>query len=153
MGVEIGVCGFAPLICEKSKVKIESAERMKTRMRRWREVMKASIKQCERSRLPEITQPIKFKDYLNAISSDCAKIIAVPNTVSMDPSSSFEVIANASQPIVLLVGPESGFSPAEVEIAVASGFTRLMLPGRTLRSQTTAVVLSALAVYSAGEKS
>lgn len=152
MGVEVGVCGFAPLICEKSKMKMESAERMKTKMRRWREIIKASITQCERSRLPEISRPIKFKEYLKAISSDCAKIIAVPSAVPLDSPPGFEAIANASQPIVLLVGPESGFSPTEVELAVASGFARLKLPGRTLRTQTAAVVLSALAVYSAGER-
>lgn len=152
MGVEIGICGFAPLICEKSKVKIDSAERMKTKMRRWRKVMKASIKQCERSRLPEITQPVKFKDYLRAISSERLKIIAIPNTVGQDSSLGFEAIVNASQSIVLLVGPDSGFSSAEVELASASGFTKLILPGRTLRTKTAAVVLSALAVYSACER-
>jgi 16S rRNA (uracil1498-N3)-methyltransferase len=59
-------------------------------------------------------------------------------------------LADGPQSVVLLVGPEGGFSPAEVAVATSAGFVSTSLGPRILRTETAAMVAVALAQAAAG---
>nr|WP_268871193.1 RsmE family RNA methyltransferase [Halomonas zincidurans] len=68
-----------------------------------------------------------------------------PATAS--PWSDRETIERAA----LLIGPEGGLSPAEVDAATAAGFTPLTLGPRILRTETAPVVVLTLLQYYFGD--
>src|SRR5690606_35035911 len=63
----------------------------------------------------------------------------------LDPRAEMPLVTRiADHPVeasaALLVGPEGGLSPAEIELAVASGFERVALGPLTLRTELAAVI-------------
>ena len=67
----------------------------------------------------------------------------VPGYACADGASPYDYPAPAA--VALLVGPEGGFSDAEVEQAISAGFAGLTLGPRVLRTETAA--LAALSVF------
>jgi 16S rRNA (uracil1498-N3)-methyltransferase len=62
----------------------------------------------------------------------------------------FRAIAPGVRRVILLVGPEGGFAPAEVEACARAGFASVGLGPRILRSETAAIVAVALAQGAGG---
>lgn len=147
MCCEIGVSAFAPLLTEKGKVKLEDEERQRRKLTRWREALKASIKQCERSRLPEIAPPQQLADFLTRQrESRNLRVIAHPAVTEAQSTEARTALRESASPLTLLVGPEAGFSDAEFQLAVRCGFLPLTVGERTLRAETAAPALAALAL-------
>ena len=97
--IELGASQFIPLISEfavKSKLSLE----------RLHSKAIASIKQCKRAKLPEITEPVKFIDLLNNSQGYDSIILADEN--GSQPSA-----AELGNRVLLIVGPEGGFSSHE----------------------------------------
>ncbi len=147
MCVEIGVSGFAPLLTEKSTIKLDDKARAERKLRRWREVLKSALKQSMRSRLPEISAPQKFSTYARQHQdSPVERIIAHPNASAPESAQAAALLTQNSEPLIILLGPESGFSPDEFDLAVSSGFHPLSLGERILRAESAAPALAALAL-------
>ena len=51
----------------------------------------------------------------------------------------------------IAIGPEGGFSPDELQACQLTGFQRIGLGPRILRTETAAVVVCALLLYEAGD--
>ena len=56
-----------------------------------------------------------------------------------------------SREACVLIGPEGGFSAAEVEQAAAAGFQRISLGRRILRTETAAIMVIGLIQYELGD--
>ena len=150
MCAEIGVNAFIPLLTEKSKVKLEDEARARRKLTRWRDVLRSAIKQCERSRIPEISPPVEFSAFVDEWRrSRKSGIIAHPAVSNTDSAPARETLTNSTDPLLILVGPESGFSEAEFSLALESGFLPLNLGRRTLRAETAAPALATLALLPA----
>ncbi|MFQ5608055.1 MAG: RsmE family RNA methyltransferase [Candidatus Zixiibacteriota bacterium] len=145
MCVEIGVSGFAPLLSHKSRIKLGDNSRIERKLRRWREIIKA-----ERSRLPEISAPQAFESYVRRLEGNpLERIIAHPSAGEMQSARAQAILGATKQPLVLLVGPEAGFTPEEFEQALRCGFEPLSLGDRILRAETAAPALASLALLGA----
>ena len=111
---------------------------------RWRRVAIASAKQCGRAVVPEISPVTEFTALLEAP-------VFGPVIMCLEPGAA-EGVADATgvggdrpAAALVLVGPEGGWSAAEVRLARARGAVPLRLGPRTLRAQTVpTVALSAL---------
>ncbi len=136
--VELGVARLVPLMTERGVAR-ESAAAVE-RLRR--AVVEAS-KQCGRNRLMEIGAPESLNDFLNANAGAALRLIAEPGAPDVA-----EVVAEFSgrgvaRPLVaLVVGPEGGFTAAEVELALAAGWQAVGLGKRILRVETAALALA-----------
>lgn len=150
MCTEIGVSGFAPLLSDRSKIKLESDERIKRKISRWREALKAALKQSERSRLPEIAAPQSLESYVRGlpqlVGSADRRIIAQPGAALTESRRGFDYLNEDDSPLIILVGPEAGFSPEELKIATSASFAPMGLGERTLRAETAAPALASLAL-------
>jgi 16S rRNA (uracil1498-N3)-methyltransferase len=60
-------------------------------------------------------------------------------------------VSGAPDAVLAVVGPEGGFSAAEVEQASACGFRAVGLGPRTLRAETAAVAAAALCQFLWGD--
>jgi 16S rRNA (uracil1498-N3)-methyltransferase len=148
-GTELGVKRFVPIISERSKVKLDDPTKASAKTRRLERVALAAIKQCRRSYRPDISLPVSFAEYMKQADSEDLKLIFQPG----DRVPSLEQIRIDAQTkrITALVGPESGFTPDEVDLAGKAGFILVSLGPRILRTETAGPVACALVMNMLGE--
>jgi 16S rRNA (uracil1498-N3)-methyltransferase len=120
---ELGVTDFTPLVTERGVVKATDAKVDKLR----RAVIEAS-KQCGRNVLMRIHPPARWLDWCGTQSG--RRLIAHPGEAARGV---------AAGPATIAIGPEGGFTDAEVSAALAVGWERLSLGPRILRVETAAV--------------
>lgn len=137
---ELGVTAIQPLATERSVVKL-GGERADKRLAHWQHVVIAACEQCGRNRVPAVAQVQKFYAYLAAVDRDQRLLMLSPEAAMPLKT------ARRSVGVVLLVGAEGGFAPAEFQAAEAAGFEPVRLGPRILRTETAPV--AALAVLQA----
>ena len=130
---ELGVARIAPIVTERTEVKLD-AERADKRAAHWRGVLASACEQSGRARLPELLAPRSLGDFLAAEKS-ALKLVLDPN----EPRTLAQVQPASGQSICLLVGPEGGLSERDLAAARAAGFTGLRLGPRILRTETAAL--------------
>jgi RsmE family RNA methyltransferase len=78
----------------------------------------------------------------------------VPFLIAMDnvrPEGSLSHLSPGRRPVVLAIGPERGWSDRERGMLEESGFLRLSMGGRALRTETACVAAVAVALEKIGE--
>jgi 16S rRNA (uracil1498-N3)-methyltransferase len=146
---ELGMSRWVPFFSEHS-IPRPDAKRMSSRVERWNEIAKESLKQCRRTTSPEISQPVDFHQAIHTDSDADLKIIFWENepcTLKKSPAS------ETQQPskIIIMLGPEGGFSQKEIESAKSSGFISASLGPRILRAETASLVSCVLIQYLYGD--
>jgi 16S rRNA (uracil1498-N3)-methyltransferase len=133
---ELGVYAIIPLLTERTIPRSAKIDR-------WQHLCLAAMKQSERCVLPEVRHLMSFDEFLESAPKDGDRFIAhEKSTVPLPfPGES----ANASA--IMCVGPEGGFSDAEIERAENAGFTSVALGPRRLRTETAALKLLALTLH------
>jgi 16S rRNA (uracil1498-N3)-methyltransferase len=133
---ELGVTAIVPLISERT------LKRPTGRPARWREIALEACKQSGNNYLPEIHPPQDARAFLNAPGTFDLKLIA-----SLQPDSKPLKAVLADSPIhplavssvLLLIGPEGDFTPAELAAAKSAGCLPLALGPLVLRAETAAL--------------
>ena len=143
--VELGVAAIQPISAERSIVRL-SAERAMRRLEHWRRLVISACEQCGRNRIPEVAAPATLQDWLGRLP---ARSAAGELRVLLSPTAQTSIgsLPEQATRIVLLAGPEGGFSPAEVAAALSRDFVAVRLGPRILRTETAA--LAALAAIHA----
>ena len=130
--VECGVASITPLLTERCNVKL-SGERALKRQRHWQAIAVSAAEQCGRARVPQVGVPVKFGDWL--LHNRLPGVIA---DTSQQPNRNWG--AQVKGELVLLIGPEGGFSSEELSHCWASGIYSMSLGPRILRTETACVV-------------
>ncbi len=135
---ELGLARLVPLLTERGNQRVSPSAIEKLR----RAVIEAS-KQCGRNRLMEITEPLALSQYLAAAPASHVRLIAHPTSA---PKTAPGTVSEKwrQEPFSLAVGPEGGFTEAEVAQAAEHGWTALDLGPRILRVETAALALAAI---------
>jgi len=132
--VELGVTRIIPLVTARSIVNPGDSKLDRLR----RTIVEAS-KQCGRSRLMELTETVRWNEFLiSREESNAALVIADP---SGEPAAT---AVDASIPMIVAIGPEGGFTPAELEQAVHAGARLVTIAPCILRIETAAISFAAL---------
>ena len=138
---ELGVTRVRPALCERTIVRLEPA-RWRDRARRWQRVAREAAKQCGRAVIPEVEPPRLLAQCL-AIGepADLALCLWEGGGVPLA-----EALKGAVAPrsALVVVGPEGGLAPAEVEAARARGLTIASLGPRILRTETAGPAVVAI---------
>ncbi len=134
--VELGVRAVQPLFSERSVVRLDG-ERAAKRIAHWRQVMIAACEQCGRNLIPELALPLPFTDWLDnlePVRNGELRVLLSPLAITRP--------ADLPRPatVILLAGPEGGFTPTEAALAQRDGFIGLKLGPRVLRTETAALV-------------
>jgi 16S rRNA (uracil1498-N3)-methyltransferase len=127
---ELGVAVIAPIVTERTEVKLD-AERTGKRLAHWRGVLAAACGQCGRARLPALSEPVALATYAAGETADLKLVL--------DPLGSLALSALPLQPgqsVALVVGPEGGLSDRDLATLRAAGFQGLKLGPRILRTET-----------------
>jgi 16S rRNA (uracil1498-N3)-methyltransferase len=150
-GTEVGISRFVPVWCERSIVpggdKIDAG-----RLERWRRIVTEAAEQCERGIVPEIAAPLRFGDALAAATQAGSVLVAWEREHERSVGDGLRAIPQNARSLGLFVGPEGGFSEAEIGLARAHGQVQTVSLGpRILRTETAGPILAALALYQAGD--
>lgn len=143
MATQLGMTRFTPLDCARSVVKSGANSPA-----RWRKICIEACKQSRRLYLPAIEASSTLPDIARHAAAEGSQAwLAHPAAQAVS------VTAAISQPVndvTLLVGPEGGFTEAEIEQAVAAGARPLTLGASILRIETAAVALVAAFALKSG---
>ena len=139
---ELGVTRIVPLITEHSEFR--KADGREQRLQRWRRIALEATKQCGRRKLPEISDVQNFQQF-------CEQQIAGQRLIFSERGGSGIASLAAAATISIAIGPEGGWSKAEIDLANAQGFIALSLGNRILRTETAALAALALVQYQLGD--
>ncbi|MBI3315778.1 MAG: 16S rRNA (uracil(1498)-N(3))-methyltransferase [Candidatus Omnitrophica bacterium] len=138
---ELGALEIWPVVTERSMVKL-SEERWTKKITRWRKIAQESCKQCGRSKIPEIEKARTFDSLLGQFEK--FDLVLIP-TLGAENKELLPVLKESQAfRILALIGPEGDFSPREVKEACFRGARPVTLGPLVLRTETAAVVLTAL---------
>jgi 16S rRNA (uracil1498-N3)-methyltransferase len=128
---ELGAAAIQPLVCERSVLRV-AGERALRKAAHWHAVAVAACEQCGRNRLPAIEEPIGLHDWLHRVrTTDTRCWLLSPTDAQPWPPT-----REAARSVVVLSGPEGGFTAQEQEAARGAGFTPVSLGERVLRADT-----------------
>jgi 16S rRNA (uracil1498-N3)-methyltransferase len=131
--VEVDVGGLLPVCTEQTQVALTRARR---RVEHWRRVARQALKQCHRVWAMEVRDPVTLAELMVERGS-CAGAVADADGVAPRD-------VPPERRGALLVGPEGGFTAAEIEALEQGGWVRVSLGRHVLRAETAAVVGAAL---------
>lgn len=127
---ELGATRFTPLETERSVVHPRDSK-----LEKLRRLVIESCKQCRRNVPMEVSSLTPFDEYCRSGELPARRIIAHPGG---DYQSS-----TVRGDVAIGVGPEGGFTEAEIDLARSNGWQVVGLGPRVLRIETAAIVLAA----------
>ncbi len=133
-------------------VPVISGGRSEDKIPRWRKISVEAAKQCGRTILPRISIVKDLKDALG-LRRDALKLLfwEGEGVRSVKDVIKTHLTLPAGKGLVVLVGPEGGFSEEDVKTAVAEGFIPVGLGPRILRAETAAVAALSILQYELGD--
>ncbi|WP_456455703.1 16S rRNA (uracil(1498)-N(3))-methyltransferase [Thermovibrio sp.] len=140
---ELGVSRIVPVICHRSST-AHLVKNWEGKLRRWKEIVINASKQCGRSVIPEVIEPVKIEE---------VEPIGDLNFVLWEKggNSLKDYQGYGAQSVSFLVGPEGGLEREEVELLKEKGFKPIYLGKRILRAETAAIAGMALIQFIWGD--
>lgn len=145
--VELGVSQITPLFSQRCGVKL-SGERLTKKQAHWQKIVVSACEQCGRSRVPTVNLAQSLDDFVAANDSQLK--------LTLDPMAQVPLAELAKQSasnhnVALLIGPEGGFTDAEVTQATEHDFKPIRLGPRILRTETAALTALSVIQYQLGD--
>jgi 16S rRNA (uracil1498-N3)-methyltransferase len=145
MVTELGVTTLIPLLTARTLVNPSEQK-----LERWRRIATEAAEQSCRQVVPEIFAPISFAQALDLVQSDRFALqhlfISVTDNTANTATNFLDALRKTpKQGILILVGPEGGWTPDEQTAAIAQGFTSVSLGHRVLRAITASIAVIAIA--------
>ncbi len=141
---ELGVYAIAPFVSAFTVVRIPDDKRAE-RTARWQHIARAAAKQSG-SPPPEIRPPQSFPELLHSVPTPSGKLIFSERERTLHLKE-FARHATQFDSLHILVGPEGGFAPEEIEQAQAAGFVSVSLGASVLRAETASITAVALCQF------
>lgn len=134
--VELGVTEITPILTERTEVHIKP-EKLEKKLAHWRGIITSAAEQSGRVVLPTLHPPCALNDAIQAMND--LSFILEPTSTDALP------LKLTTHQLNLLIGPEGGFSPEEIDLAKSHLIQSICLGPRILRTETaTAVGITAL---------
>ena len=134
---EMGVARVAPFFSSHTVPRF-AGDKGRRRRERWEKIAAAAAGQCGRIRIPEIHDAVPF-DAVLAGDWQCEARMLFWEGSSGRPLVSLREELGSLRSVLVMVGPEGGFSEEEAARAAAHEFHTVGLGRRILRTETAAV--------------
>ena len=142
--VELGVSEITPMISERTVVRVDE-KRLQKKILHWEKIIISACEQSGRAVIPKLHPIINFIDALGAIESKNSYILtpeADQKLSSIQPG-----FSNCN----IFIGPEGGFSEAEINIANKHFLTGIKMGKRILRTETAPIAVLSVIQMLAGD--
>lgn len=139
--VELGVDAIIPVQTERTVVRL-SAERARKRHARFVDIARDAARQSSRARVPQVHDVLELEEALARVAACELKLVFWER----EKSQGLRAVLPARPPLSIcaLIGPEGGFTAAEIEQATSAGFACVGLGPYILRAETAAIAVAAV---------
>jgi 16S rRNA (uracil1498-N3)-methyltransferase len=143
---ELGVSEIHPLLSERTVIQCDEEDSAKKQVK-WQSVAIEAAKQCGQNWLPKVQRPQKIKDFFTKLDRYDLLLIASlqPDAVSL--RNVLREAADRPRKVLVLIGPEGDFTPAECALAKSSGCRPVTLGPIILRTETAALYCLSVLSY------
>lgn len=151
--VELGVTEIIPIEMKRCVVKLQEKDKIK-KVQRWQKISEVASKQCGRNIIPKIGQVMTLKNICNLIDNYDIVLVAYENESEKSIKQILKEIKNNYSKeikIAVLIGPEGGIAPEEIEALTESGAMTMSLGKRILRTETVALNVASIIMYELDE--
>ena len=126
---ELGIDEIVPWQAARSVSRWEGAKAVKGR-ERWASIVREAAKQAHRAWIPSVSAPVT--------TAELATMAAGGRMLLLDPSASLRLseVRSDDRDLILVVGPEGGIAPEELQRLTDAGAERVLLGDTVLRTST-----------------
>jgi 16S rRNA (uracil1498-N3)-methyltransferase len=143
---ELGATAIVPLRSER----VVGERTGDAKIERWRRIAKSAAQQSGRTRIPTVADIATWDDLLATFSQYDRVYIPWELAEPRPLREVFEYEARTTNAMLVIIGPEGGFSASEVARAQAAGAMAISLGPRILRTETAALVVVSALLYARG---
>lgn len=142
--VELGVAAIVPVATARSIVRLDDRDAAK-KQQRWQKIADEAAGQSGRGILPVVEKPLSWKQALPRLATENTLLCYEGGGAPIG-----RLVSPADTRLALVVGPEGGFDPAEVEAVTAAGGRIATLGKRILRCETAPIAALAVLMERSG---
>lgn len=139
-GTELGASAFLPFYCERSVARASGA----AKLTRWQRLARAAALQSGRLDIPPVEMPVRYDELLARFGAYERVLFAWELAAPVALCDALSATLPAAGCVLLVVGPEGGFTHAEAAAAAERGAAMISLGTRILRTDTAALALLAV---------
>ena len=141
--VELGVTSVTPVSMKRSIVKIDDKKK-KSKQERWQAIATAAAKQSKRTGIPQVRDILSYKEFINTVGD--LDLLLVPYECAEGMKATKDALnqIKSGMNVGIIIGPEGGFEPFEIEAATNAGGKIISLGSRILRTETAAITSVAM---------
>jgi 16S rRNA (uracil1498-N3)-methyltransferase len=143
---ELGVRRIAPLVTKHTVVRPRE-HRTSRQVERWQAIVLEAAQQSERSTLPIVDHPRPLDEWLEIEETDDSTKLLLWEREASRTLRDYLTTHAPDRRAALLVGPEGGFDPDEVELARGAGFVPVSVGRSILRAETAGVAALTILQY------
>lgn len=149
--VELGVYDITPVEMKRCVVKLNEKDKNK-KIERWQKISEVASKQSGRNIIPKISQIINLKEICNLYKQYDIVLVAYENEQKNTLKEELNKIKSQIQgqeqiKIGVLIGPEGGIAPEEIELLNKTSAKIITLGKRILRTETVALNVLSIIMY------
>jgi 16S rRNA (uracil1498-N3)-methyltransferase len=144
---ELGVAAIVPLRSDR----VVGERTGDHKQERWQRIARSAAQQAGRSLVPIVERVAGWEQLRPTFVAFDRVYLPWERAGAVPLRERFETEAASAASILIVIGPEGGFSDAEVALAQASGALPISLGTRILRTETAALVVLAALLYARGE--
>jgi 16S rRNA (uracil1498-N3)-methyltransferase len=165
---ELGVSSIVPLVTERTNVKVRDGEK---RVMRWQKIAREAAMQSQRPDIPTVEQVTGLSEFLDGLAGSetslhppvargeneaggapdaspfAGTVLLIPWEEGTQPIKEVLRSYPAARTVVVLIGPEGGFSLNEANMAREKGFRAVSLGPTILRTETAAIAALSMIGY------
>jgi 16S rRNA (uracil1498-N3)-methyltransferase len=146
---ELGFKEIIPIITDRVDVKLKGEFKKLDRLQR---IALEACKQCKRSIIPKVLEPIDFEGLKQAIKNMDLVIVPYENAKGLGIRNLVKNIdVNKVRSIAIIVGPEGGFEEYEIKELKELGAHIITLGPRIFRTETAGLICGSLLQYELGD--
>ena len=146
---EVGVKEFYPLGSHRSVVKIKDIKKEQSKVERWNTIADEAAKQSKRDILPMVREILTFDEMILLLKDK--ENILVPYEDEKQETIKKALKSIKGNDIHLIIGPEGGFEPNEIQKLKEIGAKIVTLGPRILRTETAGIVSATITLYELGD--
>lgn len=135
---ELGVSEIVPLQSRHTVVQLRP-ERLEGQIARWQRIALEAAQQSEQWRVPVIAQPHSLSEYLESRLASAVSLILTERREG-ESLNAVSIPAGGNESVLVMIGPEGGWSKEEVAQAEQAGHKLITLGPHILRAETAAIV-------------
>ena len=143
--VELGVAEIVPVEMRRSIAKI--GDKADKKLVRLQKIADEAAGQSERGRLPAVCPPLSFKAAVAKMQADGGKVLVCFERGGVPLGSA---VSPADAVVSLVIGPEGGIAPEELQALKEAGAIVVTLGPRILRTETAPVAALAVVMEKTG---